>query len=190
MKNLVFYFDQNRCLGCNACQIACKDLHSLALGVNYRNVMTVEYETVEGLMVSHYSGTCNHCRKPKCVKACALRALYQDEDGTIVCSSNICVGCGNCIAACPYSALQWISGKREVHACDSCQKLRRHGKSPACVDACITHCLEFGTSEQIEFRFGPGLVSDLAFLPDSDITHPRLLIRPKLNGLKLGGCYE
>jgi anaerobic dimethyl sulfoxide reductase subunit B (iron-sulfur subunit) len=61
--------------------------------------------------------------------------------------------------------------------CDACGELRRQGKNPACVDACIARCLHFGDLEDFEKKYGPGLVRQVPVLPDPVITEPSLLIR-------------
>lgn len=172
MSRLGFLYDQTRCIGCNACQMACKDRHNLEMGLFFRRVETLEYD---GYCV-HFSGACNHCGKAACVDACPTGAMGYREDGTVAVDSKKCIGCGTCTWACPYGVPK-LSHKRGIcQKCDACADLRAQGENPACVDACLTHCLKFGEVDEAPDK---GWVRDLPFLPDSSRTAPSLWIRRK-----------
>lgn len=172
MSRLGFIYDQTRCIGCNACQMACKDRHNLEMGLFFRRVETLEFD---GGCV-HFSGACNHCGRAACVDACPTGAMHYQEDGTVAVDSKKCIGCGTCTWACPYGAPK-LSHKRGIcQKCDACADLRARGENPACVDACLTHCLKFG---EVDDPPGKGWVRELPFLPDSLRTDPSLWIRRK-----------
>ena len=84
MGRLGFYFNMNTCLGCGACQVACKDLHGLQPGEFFRRVETISVETGGKKIYAHYSGACNHCEDANCVKACPTGAMHKAADGTVV----------------------------------------------------------------------------------------------------------
>lgn len=175
MGRLGFLFDQTRCIGCNACQMACKDRHNLEPGQYFRRADTIE--TKDGWM--HYSGACNHCADAACVKACPTGAMHVRPDGTVGHDAGKCIGCGTCVWACPYGAPSLSHKKGIAQKCDACEALRMQGKNPACVDACITHCLGFTDLDQIPDEIREKAVRDLEFLPDSALTDPSVLILTK-----------
>jgi anaerobic dimethyl sulfoxide reductase subunit B (iron-sulfur subunit) len=67
----------------------------------------------------------------------------------------------------------------KVGKCNSCKDLRDAGKNPVCVDACLMRCIKFGDLEELKKEYGPELVTDLPILPNSKITYPSVLIKPK-----------
>ncbi|MCD8220758.1 MAG: 4Fe-4S dicluster domain-containing protein [Clostridiales bacterium] len=180
MSRWGFLFDQTRCVGCNACQMACKDKNNLELGQFFRRVAT--YETVKDgkTFCVNYSGACNHCKDAACVKGCPTGAMHYREDGTVAHDDEKCIGCATCVWVCPYGAPS-LSHKRGIALkCTSCVDLRREGKNPACVDACIMHCLEFVDLDELDAKSEEKMVRDLPFLPDSSLTDPSLRIIPKV----------
>lgn len=76
MESFGFYFDMNRCIGCKACQIACKEHHKLPNDVFFRKAGTHQLDTKAGTAEFNYSGACNHCNDPACALACTTRALH------------------------------------------------------------------------------------------------------------------
>lgn len=81
MGRLGFYFDMTRCIGCRACQVACKDKNRLEVGVIFRNAHTYSVGTFPSVHCYSYSGTCYHCAEPACVERCPTGAMYRAEDG-------------------------------------------------------------------------------------------------------------
>lgn len=65
-----FYFDMTRCIGCRACQVACKDKNRLEVGTLYRNVKSYTVGTFPNVKSYSYSGSCNHCENPICLANC------------------------------------------------------------------------------------------------------------------------
>jgi phenylacetyl-CoA:acceptor oxidoreductase subunit 1 len=96
--------EQKRCIGCNACVLACKAEHFLPPEIMWNRVLIAEtgkYPTVNKLI---YSIRCNQCKEPKCVDACPTGATQKREDGIVFIDENQCVGCRYCMIACPYQA--------------------------------------------------------------------------------------
>ena|ERR1035437_3056941 len=100
-KQLGFYFDQARCTGCKACQIACKDKNDLPVGVIWRRV--AEYSgggwshdefqnTFTPDVFTYYTSiACNHCEDPICVRVCPTQAMHKGEDGIVTVDESICI---------------------------------------------------------------------------------------------------
>lgn len=175
-----FYFDQNRCLGCKTCVVACKDQNDLPVGVQFRYVSDFEVGQYPNARGFHYAGTCNHCKRPACVASCPTGAMYKnEEDGAVLHDDNACIGCESCVHSCPYGVPQLRNDLGIVQKCDSCAALRAEGENPRCVDACAMRALDFGELSDLEKRYGAGLIRDLPFLPTSGETDPSLLINAK-----------
>lgn len=154
MGRLGFYLDHQRCIGCKACQAACKDHHNLEVGMFFRNVFTYQPSAGNGLNLCNYSAACSHCEEPECVAVCPTGAMGKMADGTVNYRSGTCIACGSCVWACPYGAPAFSKSGGVSQKCDSCAALRAEGKNPVCVDACITHCLHFGDLDELEQQYG------------------------------------
>jgi len=147
MGRLGFYIDRQRCIGCKACQAACKDHNNLERGIFFRKVFTWKAPEDDSLNFCHYSVACNHCEEPECVAVCPTGAMEKMDGGT-------CIACGSCVWACPYGAPTFSKSGGVSQKCDSCAALRAKGKNPVCVDACINHCIQFGDIDELEQQYG------------------------------------
>lgn len=180
MATYGFVYDQTRCIGCNACQMACKDGHDLELGIFFRRAATLEFTDSRGrLCILHYSGGCNHCRQPACVEHCPTGAMHHQSDGTVAVDAGRCIGCGSCTWVCPYGAPALSRRTGRSMKCDSCIERRQQGKQPLCVEACLTRCLQFLDLDTLAPEEKARYTSALCILPDPELTHPNLLILPK-----------
>lgn len=177
MGHLGFLYDQTRCIGCNACQMACKDKHNLEAGLFFRRVDTIEDNQDQSWL--HVSGACNHCAEAACVKECPTGAMAYMEDGTVGHQRGMCIGCGTCTWVCPYGAPKLSRRLGIAMKCDACADARKEGSKPACVEACLTHCLDFCDLDEIPAGERAHYVSTLKFLPDAAQTAPSLLIRTR-----------
>lgn len=174
-----FYFDMTRCVGCRACQVACKDRNNLDVGILLRHTRTYETGTFPKVRMYNYSASCNHCEHPACIAACPTGAMAKAADGTVLHDAGRCVGCRACVAACPYGAVQYAAAESRVYKCDACASLRAKGENPVCVDACPSRALDFGDVEALKARYGANLVRDIALLPGSALTGSNTLIKAK-----------
>jgi anaerobic dimethyl sulfoxide reductase subunit B (iron-sulfur subunit) len=182
MEKLGFYFNGDYCVGCRACQIACKEKNNLQLGIFFRRVRDYETGAFPHPGYYHQSLTCNHCSKPACVITCPSGAMHIAGNGTIQNDSEICIGCKNCVNACPYDIPQYLEDKEIVIKCNMCVDLTVKGENPVCVDACPQFALEWGGMEELKARH-PDAVTDLPTLPDSSKTQPSTIITPRLCAL-------
>lgn len=181
--SLGFYFDMTRCIGCRACQVACKDRNDLPIGMLFRYVKTYETGSFPKVGIYNYSGSCNHCETPACVTVCPVGAMYKAEDGTVIHDDDMCIGCQACVRICPYGVPQYDEVRKITRKCDACASLRAKGENPACVDACPNRALDFGDVDELKAKYGPDLVHDIAVLPDSGMTGANTQIKAKTNAL-------
>jgi molybdopterin-containing oxidoreductase family iron-sulfur binding subunit len=182
--------DLQKCVGCNACTIACKAENGTPPGVTRCKVMKKEDGVYPNTRRRSLPMLCMQCENPACVKVCPSGATSQDADGVVTVDKEICIGCRACATACPYSARYFrgdsigyfgetLSPFEEVKykdmpigvidKCDFCKSRRLDGLEPACVETCITACRQFGTKEEMEElivkRHGEQLRTDLGTNP-------------------------
>lgn len=173
-----FYFDQTRCIGCHACQVACKDRLGLDIaGPLPRRVHSYETGTFPEATIYHISVGCNHCEDPACVAQCPTGAMFMSDDGIVLHDDDRCIVCKNCMMVCPYGAPQYDPVENMIIKCDSCKPLREAGMKPVCVDACPMRALDFGRIEDLKARHGDGLVRELPCLGPAKYTKPNIYVR-------------
>ena len=183
--SLGFYVDQQRCIGCRTCQVACKDRRDLqSAGPRPRRVDSFECGTYPDVSLFHLALSCNHCDEPACVAGCPTAALHKADDGTVQYDADRCVVCRNCMTVCPYGAPQHDEDANLIAKCDACKALRDAGRNPVCVDACPMRAIEFGELDELRAAHGDDLTSELPVLPSADVTHPNLLLRPSAGALR------
>ena len=183
MSRLGFYFNMNTCMGCGACQVACKDVHGLLPGEFFRRVETICVKVGDKNVYAHYSGACNHCEDASCIKACATGAMHKASDGTIVHDDALCIGCGSCMWNCPNGAVSISLTKGLAQKCDACASFREQGREPACCGTCPTRSLHFGDLQALQEEFGV-TAEDRSALPIAEVTDPNLLVKLPAHLLK------
>jgi Fe-S-cluster-containing dehydrogenase component/formate-dependent nitrite reductase membrane component NrfD len=143
-KNFAFVIDQNRCIGCHACTVACKEEHEVPIGVFRTWVKHVEKGTFPN--TSRHFGVlrCNHCDAAPCVEICPTKALFRRADGIVDFDNARCIGCKSCMQACPYDALYIDPESNTAAKCNFCAHRIEAELSPACVIVCPTQAIIAG----------------------------------------------
>lgn len=139
--------DENACIGCTACTEACRDVNKVPDGVSRlkieRSKPIGEYPNIEYRFTRN---SCQHCENAPCVYVCPTGAAYKDEKtGIVDVHHDKCVGCGYCLAACPYQVRFFHPEHKSADKCNFCRDTNlAEGKQPACVESCPTKALTFG----------------------------------------------
>lgn len=139
-----FVLDQNRCIGCHACTVACKEEHLVPIGVFRTWVKYVEKG--EFPHTSRHFGVmrCNHCDTAPCIEICPTKALYRRTDGIVDFDNRRCIGCKGCMQACPYDALYIDPDSNTAAKCNFCAHRIEKCLEPACVIVCPTQAIVAG----------------------------------------------
>jgi anaerobic dimethyl sulfoxide reductase subunit B len=149
-KQLGFIHHNVDCIGCRACEIACKDKNGLPPGPRFRRVMYVEGGIFPDVFAYKVNMSCNHCGEPACVPTCPTGAIWKHpENGIVDIDSTLCIGCRRCEAACPYGAPQWDVQEQVMKKCNLCVDEIDAGRKPYCVAACMMRVLDIGPIEQL-----------------------------------------
>ena len=176
-----FYFDQSRCVSCNACVAACKQWHNLPPGPQtWIRVYQWEKGAFPGIQLHFLAIPCYHCRKPKCLQACPNRAIFkEDRYGAVLIDPQKCRGSRKCWLACPYGSISFASDQpgETASKCTMCLDRLQEGKKPICVISCSMRALEFGPLEELVSEFGQ--LRQLEDMPSPAITNPSVLFKTR-----------
>ena len=148
MPRFAMVIDLARCVGCQACSVACSDEWEVPIGkarTHVRNTGIVG--TFPHLTSTFHVAQCNHCDHPPCVLPCPTGATYQADNGIVKVDQSLCIGCGYCVEACPYGARFMNPRTNKVDKCDFCSARVERGEQPACVNTCTAHAKFFGDLE-------------------------------------------
>lgn len=179
-----FYFDQTRCTGCGACQVACKDWHDLAAGAEkWMRIVYTERGQCPGVFVSYLVAPCYHCVDPVCIPACPVNAISKRvDDGIVVVDKELCLGneeCDTkCLKACPYDAPQFgPDAGAKMRKCDFCLDRWVNDRLPVCVEACPTRALDAGSLEELKSKYGD--IAEAEGFVYSRRAKPAIVFKPK-----------
>ncbi|HXE56209.1 MAG TPA: 4Fe-4S dicluster domain-containing protein [Tepidisphaeraceae bacterium] len=170
-----FFTDTTLCIGCKACEVACKQWNQLPSdgltftansydntghlsGSTWRHVTFKEKTAEDGSGMSRWlmmSDVCKHCQSAPCQHACPTGAIIYNQFGDVYVQNDICNGCGYCITACPFGVLgrtDTVAGLKadgHAHKCTLCMDRQVEGLTPACAKSCPTSSIQFGPVEAL-----------------------------------------
>jgi formate dehydrogenase iron-sulfur subunit len=160
--------DTTTCIGCKACEVACVEWNNMPFqptmfdntyqtmpetNWNYWNLIKFnEHQRDDGtLMWLMRKDQCMHCADPGCLRACpADGAIVQYANGIVDFQQENCIGCQFCVSGCPFNIPKFNSQTKKVYKCTLCSDRVGQGLEPACIKACPTGCLHFGTKEDMK----------------------------------------
>ncbi len=175
-----FFIDQSRCIGCNACTIACMQWHDIPPGpVKWMRVYQWEKGGFPNVELHMLPVMCYHCENPVCVKACKDEALHKEgKYGAVLVNSDRCQGCRRCWRACPYGAPQYDGDElgTKMSKCTLCIDRLEQGLKPICVLSCSMRALEFGPFDELIGRYGR--LRRLEGMPRDSATRPAVVFKP------------
>lgn len=182
-RQLGFVHHNVDCIGCRACEIACKDKNGLPPGPRFRRVLPIEGGRFPDVYAYKINMACNHCAEPACLPTCPTGAIWKRGDnGVVDIDSSLCIGCRKCEAACPYGAPQWDPQEWVVKKCNMCIDELEAGRKPYCVMACMMRVLDIGPIEDIwqghwpTTAVGPGekTVRQVRHMANPELTGPSI----------------
>ena len=164
--------DTKRCVGCNACTVACKMANNVPQDIFWTRALTDGGDMMDipagefpDISMRYITVSCQHCENPACAKVCPVGATYKDpETGVVRQDYDKCIGCRMCMSACPYTGVRSFNWeeprypmdfalgdadapKHQKHVVEKCifcyQRLAR-GETPACMDLCPARARHFG----------------------------------------------
>ncbi len=150
-------YDATKCIGCQACVIACKTANNLP-GNLYDPPKDLDGETKNIIKLyegdgekSYMKQQCMHCIDPGCVNACMIGAFKKREYGIVTWDPDRCIGCRYCQVACPYNIpkFEWDTAVPLIVKCELCNHMLARGEEPGCCQACPKGAVIFGTYEEL-----------------------------------------
>jgi formate dehydrogenase iron-sulfur subunit len=208
-ERMGFFTDTSVCIGCKACEVACKEWNAvpedglLLTGMSYDNTGSLDGTTwrhvafieqigrpgeIDGGDGSRWlmaSDVCKHCSEAACLDVCPTGALMRSEFGTVVVQDDICNGCGYCVSACPFGVIARSDVDGGAHKCTLCYDRLTDGQTPACAKACPTESIQFGPLDELRER-AQQRVTDLH---DSGVASARLYLDDPADGVGGAGAF-
>jgi len=164
-----FLTDSTLCIGCKACEVACKEWNGITedgldfSGLSYDNTMSLGASTwrhvkfVENSPEAGFGGNspdlntwafssdvCKHCENAGCLEACPTGAIVRTEFGGVFVQPDVCNGCAYCIVSCPFGVVAKNHDDGRAFKCTFCYDRQKVGLVPACAKACPTESIQFG----------------------------------------------
>jgi formate dehydrogenase iron-sulfur subunit len=161
-----FFTDSSVCIGCKACEVACKEWNQLSgnppkFGDGFDNTGRLDAENWRhvkfidlvpeanatngnGQAWLMMSDVCKHCRLASCMEVCPTEAIVRTEFDTVYIQPDVCNGCRDCISACPYGVIGFSEQTGVVQKCTMCYDRLQGGMTPACAKVCPTQSIQFG----------------------------------------------
>jgi formate dehydrogenase iron-sulfur subunit len=167
-KAVGFFTDETVCIGCKACEVACKEWNQLPGNPpefldsfdntgqldaqNWRHVKFIEKSPAGrpgGVAWTMMSDVCKHCSEASCMEVCPTNAIIRTEFDTVYIQPDVCNGCRDCIAACPYHVIGFDEHRGLAQKCTFCYDRLQNNLMPACATACPTQSIRFGDLDEM-----------------------------------------
>jgi len=142
----IFVIDQSRCIGCEACVQACEECGT------HRGQSLIHLERIDRAESTQTAPmVCMHCEDPTCAQVCPADAIKQNEDGVVQSALKPrCIGCSNCVLACPFGVPKYFAEVDQMMKCDMCTDRTSEGYAPMCASVCPSEALWYGTADEFQ----------------------------------------
>lgn len=151
MPKYVMIFDRKKCIGCNACVVACQQNYSIPAENKLNWVNVDEKGEFPDIKIDFTPQLCGHCDNPICVDVCPVEnATFKTKEGYVLINEEACIGCQLCIKECPYGARSFNEQTKKAVKCSFCANIVEFGGTPVCVATCPTKARIFGDAEDPE----------------------------------------
>ena len=155
----VFVIDQSRCIGCEACVQACMECGT------HRGQSLIHLDRVDRAATTQTTVmVCMHCEDPTCAQVCPADAIKQTENGIVQSALKPrCIGCSNCVLACPFGVPKYMAEIDQMMKCDMCTDRTSEGLKPMCASVCPSEALWYGTIDEYRQSRTGSLLRDFMF---------------------------
>lgn len=187
MKKYLMIFDENLCIGCQSCSVACRSENKVPDDVFRLQVRISTKGKFPNLAMDFKRQSCVMCDNPPCVEVCPTKASFRTADGLVHIDESLCVSCKYCIVACPYGARFVNPVTNAVDKCTFCFTNRvAKGLDPACVTVCPTNALVFGDVSDTKSEVYKKASKDNLIFPKAHLgTKPKVAFVPNKKGVLL-----
>ncbi len=169
MKQIYVYLDPNNCTGCLTCELACEARDATSESIH--NAMLTKPEPINRIFIEPGLDDevgivpipvfCHHCNDAPCMKVCPVDAINtEDEFGVIELDREKCIGCRECMMACPFGVLK-INDEGKMIKCDLCIERLKSGEEPACVKSCPMEILKYYDEEEYNIAVKEGHINEI-----------------------------
>lgn len=150
MRKKAILVDITKCIGCGACQLACKTKNGLPEGEE-KKLSSTAYTAIDDHDGVYVRRLCMHCQNPTCASVCPVGAIQKTDPGPVVYTAEKCIGCRYCMQACPFQVprYEWNHVTPKMQKCNLCYDRIAEGQQPACVEACPTGASIFEDRDEI-----------------------------------------
>ncbi len=142
------FIDPQRCIGCRACVEACSECPGHG-GTSMIHLDDLARTTT----VQTAPTVCMHCDEPACAAVCPADAISKGPDGVVhTAMTERCIGCSNCVLACPFGVPKYDARLDLMMKCDLCYDRTSQDLKPMCATVCPSGALFYGTRAEVEDR--------------------------------------
>lgn len=177
MMGRTLFIDPGRCIGCQACVSGCRECDSH----RGKSMIHLDY-TDEGRSVASQPTVCMHCEDPvaPCAQVCPAEAILITPDGVVhEADPTRCIGCANCVNACPFGVPKIDLEAKLQLKCNMCYDRTELGLAPMCATVCPTGALFYGTLEELQADRPGATVSNWFEFGDVRITTGAAMVVPR-----------
>ncbi|MCL2172603.1 MAG: 4Fe-4S dicluster domain-containing protein [Candidatus Bathyarchaeota archaeon] len=156
--------DPEKCSGCRLCEYVCSMVNEKIFNPHKSRIRVISLGPLANMAVS-----CRKCEDPLCVASCPKNALSQEENtGIIRVNEHACTGCGWCIGACSFGAINLHPDKKIAYTCNSCTNTDNCDNEPQCVQWCTENALQYVTAETLAQKTRQKIVNQLLDIPKTN----------------------